>query len=80
MDAQFDHERLNVYQAAVAFIEWLNPVFDALPKSLAARDQLDRASTSRRAFADSPDVLVLNDIRLEVEDETREAPCPAHRP
>jgi four helix bundle protein len=46
MDSQFDHEKLNVYQSAISFIEWLNPVFDSVPKSLAARDQLDRASTS----------------------------------
>lgn len=46
MAASLDHERLNVYSAAVAFIEWLNPVFDSIPKGLAARDQLDRASTS----------------------------------
>lgn len=46
MAASLDHEKLNVYTAAVAFIEWLNPVFDSIPKGLAARNQLDRASTS----------------------------------
>lgn len=36
--SQFDHEKLNVYQSAIAFIEWLNPILDVLPKSLAACD------------------------------------------
>ena len=43
---EFDHEKLNVYQSALAFIDWLHPILDDVPKSLAARDQLDRASTS----------------------------------
>ncbi len=42
----FDHEKLHVYQAALAFVAWLNPVLDDAPRSLAVRDQLDRASTS----------------------------------
>ena len=41
-----DHEKLTVYQASLGFLEWLNPVFEKIPKSLAVRDQLDRASTS----------------------------------
>ncbi len=41
-----DHERLNVYRASIEFIEWLDPVMADLPKTLSAREQLDRASTS----------------------------------
>jgi len=46
MHAQFDHERLNVYQQALRFVAWAGPLIDELPAKLAARDQLDRASTS----------------------------------
>ena len=42
----FDHEKLEVYQESLAFIAWLEPLLDRLPKSLSVRDQLDRASTS----------------------------------
>lgn len=42
----FDHEKLNVYQAALRFLEWLNPILEAIPKTFAAHDQLDRASLS----------------------------------
>ncbi|MGJ8639124.1 MAG: four helix bundle protein [Opitutaceae bacterium] len=46
MSEIFDHEKLKVYQRALDFVEFA----DALPidslKGLAARDQLDRASTS----------------------------------
>lgn len=46
MNPMFDHERLTVYQKSLHFITWLEPLLQKLPKSLAARDQLDRASTS----------------------------------
>ena len=46
MHAQFDHERLNVYQQALRFVAWVGPLIDELPAKLAARDQLDRASMS----------------------------------
>jgi four helix bundle protein len=46
MPVQFDHERLKVYQEALRFVAWAGPVIDELPAKLAARDQLDRASTS----------------------------------
>ena len=46
MSRPFDHEKLEVYQASLAFIAWLEPVLQRLPKSLPVRDQLDRASTS----------------------------------
>lgn len=43
---RFDHEKLNVYQAAVNFVAWVDGVLDYLPKSVAVCNQLDRASTS----------------------------------
>jgi four helix bundle protein len=46
MRRSFDHEKLNVYNEAVAFVAWAGPLIDGLPAKLAARDQLDRASTS----------------------------------
>ena len=46
MPPLFDHEKLEVYQESLAFLRWLEPVLSGLPKSLAVRDQLDRASTS----------------------------------
>jgi four helix bundle protein len=46
MPAQFDHERLKVYQEALRFVAWIAPVIEELPAKLAAKDQLDRASTS----------------------------------
>ena len=41
----FDHEKLDVYQSAIAFCAWAGELIDHLPR-IAARDQLDRASTS----------------------------------
>lgn len=46
MNRRLDHEKLEVYQAALAFITWLEPILRELPKSIAVTDQLDRASTS----------------------------------
>jgi four helix bundle protein len=46
MQRLFDHEKLEVYQASLSFIAWLEPVLQKAPKSLAVADQLDRASTS----------------------------------
>lgn len=46
MRAQFDHERLKAYRKALEFVEFAGPTIDDLPARLAARDQLDRASTS----------------------------------
>jgi four helix bundle protein len=43
---RLDHEKLEVYQASLAFIGWLEPLLRRLPKGLAVFDQLDRASTS----------------------------------
>ena len=46
MPAPFDHERLKVYQEALHFVAWVSPLIEELPGKLAAKDQLDRASTS----------------------------------
>ncbi len=42
----FDHEKLKAYQEALRFIGWVTPILDRLPAKVAAKDQLDRASTS----------------------------------
>jgi four helix bundle protein len=42
----FDHEKLNVYQAAIRFVAWAEPCTKELSAKLAVRDQLDRAATS----------------------------------
>ena len=46
MRTAFDHEKLVVYQRALAFIVWAEPILESHPKTLSVRDQLDRASTS----------------------------------
>lgn len=46
MSAMFDHEKLEVYQEALAFVVWLEPLLEKLPRSLSVREQLDRASAS----------------------------------
>jgi four helix bundle protein len=46
MEAQFDHEKLRAYQEALRFVAWVDPVIEKLQAKIAARDQLDRASTS----------------------------------
>jgi len=46
MNRHFDHEKLEVYQESLAFVAWLEPLLQKLPKSIAVSDQLDRASTS----------------------------------
>ncbi len=43
---QFDHEKLSVYQQSISFVAWVTDLLESIPKSLAAHDQLDRASTS----------------------------------
>jgi four helix bundle protein len=42
----FDHEKLRVYQDALRFVALIDPVVAGLSAKVAARDQLDRASTS----------------------------------
>src|SRR5262245_44383472 len=46
MQPLFDHEKLRVYQHAISFIVWCEPLFDKLPKALSVVGQLDRAATS----------------------------------
>ncbi len=46
MPPRFDHEKLRAYQEALRFVAWAGPIIENLPAKLAARDQLDRASTS----------------------------------
>jgi four helix bundle protein len=46
MHETFDHERLRAYQVAVRFCGWVTPQLETIPARYAARDQLDRASTS----------------------------------
>ena len=42
----FDHERLEVYQEAIAFSAWLSAALDLAVRIGDVKDQLDRASTS----------------------------------
>jgi len=46
MEYHFDHEKLEAYQQSIQFIAWTTPLIDQLEKSIAVRDQLDRASIS----------------------------------
>jgi len=46
MPAQFDHEKLRAYQGALRFVTWTDPLIERLAPRLAAKDQLERASTS----------------------------------
>jgi four helix bundle protein len=42
----FDHEKLDVYQEAIGFCGWVGEFLNAISAKAAAKDQLDRASTS----------------------------------
>ena len=46
MNRLFDHEKLEVYRESLAFIEWLEPLIQKIPKTRSVRDQWDRASLS----------------------------------
>jgi four helix bundle protein len=46
MKTYFDHEKLDVYQEAIAFCGWVGEFLAAISAKAAAKDQLDRASTS----------------------------------
>jgi four helix bundle protein len=46
MTTYFDHEKLRVYQQAIAFVAWCSKLIDGSTKRGAVYDQLDRASTS----------------------------------
>src|SRR5258708_36579299 len=42
----FDHEKLEVYREAIAFIAWLSALLEGTVRVGEVKDQLDRASTS----------------------------------
>src|SRR4030095_15627909 len=46
MKIYFDHEKLDVYQEAIAFCGWVGEFLTTISLKAAAKDQLDRASTS----------------------------------
>jgi four helix bundle protein len=46
MSLQLDHEKLRAYQEALRFVGWADAIIEGIPAKIAARDQLDRASTS----------------------------------
>ena len=46
MRPSFDHEKLKVYQSALAFIAWSTDLSTQVTAKAAVKDQLDRASTS----------------------------------
>lgn len=46
MKAYFDHEKLDVYREAIQFCGWVGEFLNKIAGKAAARDQLDRASTS----------------------------------
>ena len=46
MRIYFDHEKLDVYQEAITFCGWVGQFLAAISAKAAAKDQLDRASTS----------------------------------
>jgi four helix bundle protein len=46
MKIYFDHEKLDVYRESIAFCGWVGEFLDTISAKAAAKDQLDRASTS----------------------------------
>ena len=46
MKTYFDHEKLDVYQESIAFCGWIGELLGQISAKAAAKDQLDRASTS----------------------------------
>lgn len=46
MKIYFDHEKLDVYREAIDFCGWVGEFLNAISAKAAAKDQLDRASTS----------------------------------
>jgi four helix bundle protein len=45
-ESWFDHEKLEVYREAIAFVVWLSGVLEGAVRVGDVKDQLDRASTS----------------------------------
>ena len=46
MKIHFDHEKLDVYREAINFCDWVGEFLPSMSAKAAAKDQLDRASTS----------------------------------
>jgi four helix bundle protein len=46
MRIYFDHEKLDVYREAISFCAWVGELLNSISAKAAAKDQLDRASTS----------------------------------
>jgi four helix bundle protein len=46
MKTYFDHEKLDVYRESIAFCGWVGELLAQILAKAAAKDQLDRASTS----------------------------------
>jgi four helix bundle protein len=46
MKTYFDHEKLDVYQESIVFCSWVGDLLSEITSKAAAKDQLDRASTS----------------------------------
>jgi len=46
MKTYLDHEKLDVYQEAIAFCGWVGELLSQISAKAAAKDHLDRASTS----------------------------------
>jgi four helix bundle protein len=46
MKTYFDHEKLDVYQESIGFCGWVGDLLNDITGKAAAKDQLDRASTS----------------------------------
>ena len=46
MNPSFDHEKLEVYQESIRFCGWAGELLSTISAKAAAKDQLDRASTS----------------------------------
>ena len=46
MKIYFDHEKLDVYREAIGFCGWVGEFLSLISAKAAAKDQLDRASTS----------------------------------
>ena len=46
MNTYFDHEKLEAYREAIAFCGWVGTFLSTIEGKIAAKDQLDRASTS----------------------------------
>lgn len=45
-ESWFDHEKLEVYREAIAFVAWLAAILEGAVRVGEVKDQLDRASTS----------------------------------